>query len=203
MDLFLNGERTDIDTSDCANLAELIARAEGIHAGAEASVVIAVEVDGRALPPEELASLEARRLDDVSRVCVERRPSREVARSVLEQGADYTGRITLAIATVVDDYRAGRIEQANRILADVLDSISILTGITYSIAGTLADEARTLGALQGEIHPWLEEMLDAQTGEDPIRIADVLEYEIAPRIGRWGEAMRSFGADSAPSNGGR
>jgi hypothetical protein len=199
MDLFLNGERTAIDTSDCANLAELIARAEAVDAEGGASVVIGVEIDGKALAPDELGLLESHRLDGIARVCVERRPSKEVAWSVLEQGAAYTVRIVEAIAAVVDDYRSGRVEQANRILADILDSISILTGLTYSIAGVLADEARTLGALQGEIHPWLEEMLDAQTGEDPIRLADALEYEIAPRIERWGDAMRSLGPTSAPS----
>lgn len=203
MDLFLNGERARIDTQDCANLAELIARAEALDAGGESTVVVAVAVDGEALPPEALALLEARRLDDVTRVDVERRPSREVALGVLEQGADYTLRIVATIGAVVDDYRSGRVEQANRILADVFDALSVLTGITCSIAGTLAEAARDLGAQQGEIHPWLEEMLDAQTGKDPIRIADVLEYEIAPRVARWGEAMRAYAVDSARPGVGR
>lgn len=203
MDLFLNGERAAIDTRDCANLAELIALAERTDGEGEDSVVIAIEVDGEPLSPEELGLLESRRLDDVARVHVERRPSRAVALSVLAQGADYTGRIGEAIAAIVDDYRVGRLEQANRVLADVLDSLSVLTGITQSIAAVLPEEARALGALQGEIHPWLEEMLQAQTGEDPIQIADLLEYEIAPRIGAWGEAMRGLAATSARASGRR
>ncbi len=203
MDLFLNGERTSIDTQDCANLAELIARAEAIDAGAESTVVVAVAVDGEALPPDELGLLEARRLDDVRRVDVERRPSREVAHGVLEQGADYTLRIVAAIGAVVEDCRAGRAEQANRVLVDVFDALSVLTGITGSIAGTLEAATRELVAEQAEIQPWLEEMLDAQSGKDPIRIADVLEYEIAPRVARWGEAMRRHGAASARPGVGR
>jgi hypothetical protein len=46
-------------------------------------------------------------------------------------------------------------------------------------------------------------MLDAQTGEDLIRIADVLEYEVSPRLERWGDTMRAFSAASAPPAGGR
>lgn len=200
MDLFLNGERATIDTHDCANLAELIARAERADGPEEASVVVAIEVDGRALSPEELGLLESRRLDDVARVHVERRPSRDVAWSVLAQGAEYSVRIAEAISAVVEDYRGGRVDRANGVLADVLDSLSVLTGITYSISAVLPDEARALGSLQGEIHPWLEEMLEAQTGEDPIRIADLLEYEIAPRALHWGETMRNFStpSDRAP-----
>ena len=192
MDLILNGELRSVDTTDCANLAELIARAESLDRDLEAWVVVAVEVDGEALSPEELGRLEARGLENIGRVSVVRRPSREVAWGVLDQGADYTVRIVQAVAEVVGDYRAGRSERANRVLADILDSLSVLTGITYSIAGVLAEEAEILAALQSEIHPWLEEMLDAQSVEDPIRIADVLEYEISPRIDRWGKAMKDL-----------
>ncbi len=199
MDLILNGELWPIDASDCANLAELIARAESREGDTEASVVVSVEVDGELLSPEALGSLESRTLENVQRVSVVRRPAREVALGVLEQGADYTGRIVAAIAEIIGDYRTGRSESASRVLADVLDSLSVLTGITYSISGALPEEAKALAALQSEIHPWLEEMLDAQSGEDPIRIADVLEYEISPRVERWGNSMRELVAGSARS----
>ena len=203
MDLILNGEPWPVDTSDCANLAELIARAESLEGESGASVVVAVEVDGETLSPDALGLLELRPLENVKRVCVVRRPSREVAVDVLEQGAAYTGRIVAAIAEIIDDFRAGRSESANRLLADVLDSLSVLTGITYSISGVLPEEAKALAALQSEIHPWLEEMLDAQTGEDPIRIADVLEYEISPRVERWGKSMSDLVAGSARPAAGR
>jgi len=197
MDLILNGELRPLDTTDCANLAELIARAEILDQGTESSVVVAVEIDGQALSADELGLLEARGLDNVRRVTVVRRPSREVAWSVLDQAVDYIAQIAPAICEVVSDYRAGRSQRANRVLADILDSMSVLTGITHAIAGVLAEEAKILGALQSEIQPWLEEMLDAQSGEDPIRIADVLEYEIAPRIESWGTAMKALCDGSA------
>lgn len=197
MDLILNGEVRPLDTTDCANLAELIARAEILDQGAESSVVVAVEIDGEALSADELGLLEARGLENVRRVSVVRRPSREVAWGVLAQAVDYTNQIAPAIHEVVSDYRAGRSQRANRVLADILDSMSVLTGITHAIAGVLADEAKILAALQSEIQPWLEEMLDAQAGEDPIRIADVLEYEIAPRIESWGTAMKALCDGSA------
>lgn len=198
MDLILNGELRSLDTADCANLAELIARAEALdQQGTETSVVVSIEIDGETLSGEELGLLEARGLEDVRRVAVVRRPSLEVAWGVLDQAIDYTAQIDPAIREVVSDYRAGRSQRANRLLADVLDSMTVLTGITHAIAGVLADEAKVLGALQSEIHPWLEEMLDAQAGEDPIRIADVLEYEIAPRIESWGAAMKTLCDGSA------
>jgi hypothetical protein len=197
MELILNGELCPVDDRDCLNLAELIARAEALEADGEPAVVVAVEVDGEALSPDELDRLELRPLERVARVRVERRPSREIALGVLQQGADYTQRIRAFVLEIVGDYRDGKSENANRGLADVLDSLTVLTGITYSIAAVLVDAATELAALQGEIQPWLEEMLEAQTEEDLIRIADLLEYEIAPRIGQWGEAMARLSSPSA------
>lgn len=198
MDLIVNGETRPFDASDCANLAELVARAEGLSGEGVPCVVTAVEIDGQPLLPEELGALEIRPIADVQRVAIVRRPRREVALGVLEQGADYCERIVAAIAAVVADYRANRSQQASRVLADVLDSISILTGITCSVSAELVEAANELAGLQGEIHPWLEAMLEAQSGNDPIQIADLLEYEIAPRIEAWGHAMRSHAGASAP-----
>lgn len=197
MDLILNGEARTFDASDCANLAELVARAESLDAAASPCVVTAVEIDGEPLPAEELGCLEQRPIAHARRIAIVRRPRREVAESILEQGAAYCERIVEAIAATALDYRSNRSQQANRVLADVLDSLSVLTGITCSIATELAAAATALAALQSEIQPWLEAMLEAQSGDDPIRIADLLEYEIAPRIEAWGRAMRSHTSGSA------
>ena len=198
MDLILNGEARLFDASDCANLAELVARAETLDSDGTPCVVTEVEIDGEPLPADALGSLEAREITNVKRIAIVRRPRREVALSVLDQGAGYCERIVEAIERTVADYRSNRTQPASRVLADLLDSISVLTGITYSIAAELIEAATSLAELQGEIQPWLEEMLEAQSGDDPIRIADLLEYEIAPRIQAWGKAMRGFASGSAP-----
>lgn len=208
MDLILNGEPQSLDVSQCANLAELIAAAEQVDSAQSECVVVAIEVDGEALAPDELSELESRTLDGVGCVSIVRRPALEVARSVLAQGADYTQRIMVAIEQTVDHYRSSRSDLANGLLADVIDSMTVLTGITYSVSSVLAEEAQVLADLQGEIYPWLEELMQAQTEKDPIRIADALEFEVAPRIEDWGVKMRvlsgtqEIGADASPGPGG-
>lgn len=199
MDLILNGRSHGIDTSDCANLAELVAVVERVDTGEEDHVVVSVEVDGQALPPEELSNLEARSLDGVASVSIQRRPTRAVAVSVLEQGADYTGQITAAIGKTVENFRAGRSDLGNGVLADVTDSLTILTGITNSVASILIEESQILADLQGKIFPWLEELFEAQSEEDPIRIADLLEYEITPRVAEWGAVMRAMATGETAS----
>ncbi|MEZ4354563.1 MAG: hypothetical protein R3F16_13045 [Myxococcota bacterium] len=196
MDVILDGEPTRFDASTCANLAELVAAAERFSVSGEDRVVVAVEVDGRPLEPEELGLLAERSLDGVGCVAIHRRPTVAVARSVLEQGADYTGQIVEAIGRTVDHYRSGRSDLASGLLADVTDSLTVLTGITASVAKVLEHEARSLARVQMRIQPWLEQMLEAQRVGDPILIADTLDYEVAPRIAQWGEVMRALGSGS-------
>ena len=200
MDLILNGVPRSIDASECANLAELVVAAERLDAGG-GHVVTGVEIDGERLTPEELGTLEDRSLDGIGKIEIERRPTLAVARSVLRQGADYADRIVAAIGQTVGHYRSGRSDLANELLAEVTDSMTVLTGITYSVSAVLVEESKALARLQGEIFPWLEEMIGAQTDEDPLRIGDLLEYEIAPRILAWGEMMRNYDAGAPVTPG--
>ena len=190
MELILNGTSQSIDASSYANLAELVSAAERAPSIEEQSVVVGVEIDGEPLGPEALSELESHSLEGVKTVSIQRRSSLAVARSVLERGADYTSQIGTAIDKTVAHYRSGRSDLANSLLANVTDSLTVLTGITYSVSNVLVEEARALAALQAELFPWLEEMIQAQTSEDPILIADLLEYEIAPRVAEWGRTMR-------------
>lgn len=199
MDLILNGEAQSFDASECANLAELVAAAERFDAEGEPCVVVGVEVDGQPLTPEELGLLESRSLDGVGSVSIQRRSSLAVAHSVLEQGAEYSAQIVEAIEQTVSHYRSGRSDLANGLLANVTDSLTVLTGITYSVSNILEEEARILAGLQGEIFPWLEQMVEAQSSNDPILIADTLEYEVAPRVIQWGGVMRAL--KSGPEGG--
>lgn len=191
MDVILDGEPQALDTSRCANLAELVAMAERSLEGDEESVVVAIEIDGRAIPPEELNGLEARPLEGIGRVAIERRPTRSVARSVLRQGADYSGQVVAAIDQTVTHFRGGRADRGNELLADVTDSLTVLTGITSSVAVALPRSAASLAEVQNELFPWLEAMVEAQMAQDPLGIADLLEYEIRDRIERWGQVMRT------------
>ena len=204
MDVILDGERRALDTSDCANLAELIAMAERSSTEDEDRVVVSIEIDGQALPPDDLGALEGRGLDGIGRVAIERRPTRAVACSVLRQGADYSRQIVLAIDQTVAQFRGGRADRANALLADVTDSLTVLTGITGSVAVALPQAAASLAELQHALFPWLEALVEAQTAEDPLGIADLLEYEIRDRIASWGDVMCAQAdlAEAAPSTPG-
>ena len=197
MQVTIDGEPWAIDPDECANLAEIVSRAENAEDASTPSVVVAVDVDGQPVPADELGQLEGRSLAGVERVEIKRRSAAAVASSVLVQGADYTDEICKAIDQVAEHFQANRGELASDLLANVTDSMNVLVGITMSVAGVLADRAEALVQLQLDLMPFLEEMIEAQTREDLIRLADLLEYEIRPRIEGWGKLMRDLGSGGA------
>ena len=197
MEITLNGEPKALELSECANLAELVALAERFDAGGEACVVVGIAVDGAPLSPEEMSTLESRSLDGVAHVAIERQPVHSIASSVLRQGADYSREIVKAIGQTVEYFRSARSDLANDLFANVSDSLSVLVGISASAASVLPDRAEELIRFQTDLFPWLEELLEAQSAEDPIRIGDLLEYEVAPRVESWGHCMREL-ADHGP-----
>lgn len=195
MEVILDGERRVLDVSDCANLAELVARAECREPGAESAesserrVVVRIEIDDRPLSAEEMEGLERHRLDDIERVSISRRSARSVARSVLGQGALYSREIVKAIHRSADHFRSGRSDRANELLARVSESLSVFVGISACAADVVPAWSEELRGFEAELHPWLLQMIEAQSVEDPIGIADLLEFEIATRIERWGARL--------------
>lgn len=192
MEVILDGKVRAIDVSECANLAELVAQAELFEAPPGRCVVVGIEIDGESLPPDAMQGLESRRLDDIGRIAIDRRPARAVACSVLQQGARYCGEIVKAIERTVEHLRAGRSQAGNELFADVSDSLTVLIGINASVASVLSEHGDELMALQSDLHPWLEALIQAQSSDDPILIGDLLEFEIAPRIQGFGARMQQL-----------
>jgi uncharacterized protein YicC (UPF0701 family) len=150
-----------------------------------------VSLDGEALPPEALGELEEHGLEGIGRVEIQRRSAEAVARSVLEQGSEYAGRVVAAIERTVGHFRGGRSDQGNALLADVSDSLTVLTGITGSVSVALPGVVAALTEVQNDLFPWLEAMVEAQTEQDPLGIADLLEYEVRDRVEHWGSVLQA------------
>jgi len=189
MEVILDGESRTLDVSDCANLAELVARTQRLESGAQRRVVVAIEIDDRPLSAEEMEALESHPLDDIARVSIARRSAASVARSVLRQGATYSREIVKAIGRSTDHFRSGRSDRANELLARVSESLSVFVGINACAADVVCEWREELMGFEAELHPWLVQMIESQSAEDPIGIGDLLEFEIAPRIERWGARL--------------
>ncbi len=188
-----DGTEREIDLSGCESVGDAIARC--LHPESD-RVVTRVEVDGRDLSSEDRELLESIALGDVARVDVETDTPTSVALATLASADEYLGRIREALAQTSSLLRGGKIEQGNRLYADLLDALSVLVFAVASAGQQLGDAGRTLHEIESDLQPWLDALLDAQKLRDWVRVADYLEYEIDPIMGDW--RRRLHGVQRSP-----
>ncbi len=191
------GEEKEHDRARFRNLEELVTAV--VRGEAEPRVIERLVVNSVPLPDEMLDRLEEIELDAIEQVEIESRTHREIARSSLESCVDYGQKLASALLGAGELFRAGRTEEGNGVYAEALDALWVLIYALCAAGRELGPAGAALEGVEGEIQPWLAELLDAQTHTDWIRVADYLEYEIAPLLEKWigaaETALRETAAD--------
>lgn len=149
-------------------LAELSEKAHGL-----ARMVISLTLDQRAITDRDL---EPALLDQFAGQYRQLRASScsmgEVRGNAQQAIRRYAGLLRTEACALADRFRRG----------------DHAMGALDAWCGQLADYVECLAAApsSGEsqsLSVWVQELLKARTDRDPVRLADVLEYELAPRLG--------------------
>ncbi len=183
-----------LDCADCENLAEVLERS-GRGRDEEAHLYTHIRIDGLDLPEDSFGRLEQISIDGVERIEVESRPSIEIAISSLRHSAEYVTPVRKALDRVVDLFRRGRNDEANDLLADLSDSLGILVAAVTGTANVMPETAERLLSPIQELVEWLDQVIEGQGNGDWIYVADLLEYEVDPRVEDWGRAMKQVLGD--------
>jgi len=194
-----NGVERRMQRADCANLAELVEACARDESDGRPRAVMSVSVNGCPLPEERLGELHRHPLEGVDSVQIASRDTREVALSSLGYSERYVGEVRRAVDAAVEHLRSGRVEAGSGLCADIADSLGVLASASQAACLALDPDAHSLRDREQELLPWLREVVEAQAGADWVHLADLLEYELAPRLGDWRERIRevlaSLGAD--------
>ncbi|MDP6978832.1 MAG: hypothetical protein QF570_09565 [Myxococcota bacterium] len=176
------------DCRDCENLAEVLQRSDR-SGEAEAHLYTHIRIDGLDLPEDSFSRLDEISIAGVERIEVESRPSIEIAISSLRHSAEYIVPVRRAVDRVVGLFRRGRSDEANDLLADLSDSLGILVAAVTGTANVIPETAERLLTPIQELVEWLDAVINGQGNGDWVYVADLLEYEIDPRLEDWGRAM--------------
>ncbi|MCP3983665.1 MAG: hypothetical protein GY723_04710 [bacterium] len=150
---------------------------------AEPRVVVRLSLDGQEVPAGDLDDLSRVSLDECERVDVETASVCEVARQSLASAGEYADRVREALFKTAQLMRTDRPEVANDSFIDTIDAMSILLFTLQAASQHLGPEANSVEEITAKVQPWLDALADAQQAQDWIRVADYLEYEIAPVLG--------------------
>lgn len=179
-----NGAESGVDAARFSHLGDLIFSVLREDAGS-ARAVERVVVNGCEIPEQSLEKLELFPLDDVHEIELISRPLYEIALASLESSRDYCERLRVAFERIVDGLRAGRVEEANRLYCDAIDGLGLLVFAVTAAARQLGDRGLSLVGMDSAVIPSLEQLVEAQEVQDWVRVADTLEYELAPAIHEW------------------
>lgn len=183
-----NGVERETSAEGLLNLAELVAWSCR-EAGLGEEVVVDCRVNGMALDEERLAALDAVPIEQLAAVEVETRAPAAIALSSLSSSRDYTDRVRAAFQRTAGLLREGKLEDANQLYVDAIDALSVLVYAIRTAGEQLGEPAAPLTRVEAEVHPWLNQLLDAQETRDWVRVADYLEYEVEPILADWGRRI--------------
>ncbi len=185
-----------LDGVDYENLDELLERCSRSRDG-NPHLFTRIRIDGLDLPEDSFDRLEDISIKGVERIEVESRPTREIALSSLQHSSEYIAAVRDAVDRVVDLFRRGRSKEANELLAQVSDALGVLVAAISGVASAMPQRSEELLDPMSELIRWLEQVLEGQSDGDWVHVADLLEYEVDPRLGDWASAMQEALAESS------
>ena len=194
------GIEQELEPKGFANLRELIDD-WGLAPDTGDRLVVAVHVDREPLSDEQLDRLEALSVDGACRIEIESRSRRGLALESLGGCCSHCAGIREAMLEVVEQLRIGRVGEANQGLAQIAESLGLMTTALGAISVALASDASELPAFGDALIPWLHALTDAQAAEDWVRVADCLEFEIGPLLEQWQSLLAGTVETLASENG--
>jgi hypothetical protein len=116
--------------------------------------------------------------------------------NILHRFEKYLERLIPGMKHLVELFRSGEEEKANRLYRDAIEGIRVLAELIMNIHETgmvsdaaISPEGKGLSDLAGDLKGTLEELVAAQTESDSERIADALEFELITQLETWQQAM--------------
>ena len=160
--------------------------------GGRGVLLAAVRFDGVEEPAFREPSVTARALTTVQRVDVETATPDALLRQSLTEAA-------VALAQVADDvtrvstlFRGNDLAAANQGLARLSGDLHTFAALVTTLRGPLgiAVERLTIDGVPPDeqmerLGAWLESLISAQSSQDWLTVADVLEYDIEPILRAW------------------
>jgi len=164
-------------------------------------VMVNIELDGRAITLQDPDTDFARPAADFQRLVISSDVPGTLAARVLRETGAHLPLLNQKLTGAVTAIRSGKAPEAAELLSDALPFVGTVQEVvmrTCLLTGTtpadLDFEGEAVAAHLEQVTGQLNELREALESRDMVRVADVLEYELVPRIEKW-EALLGTLAD--------
>lgn len=163
------------DIGAAATIGEVLAEVSD-RAQAKSRIVTSVQLDDRAITDRDLDVLflgeSAKKYSALTAVSLSRQ---ELARSARHSAERYAQVLHEEGRSLAGSFRAGpfQIAKLDLWLGKLADYLELVEGTGTAFIG---------GRDTKPLSPWVRDLLDARSAQDIVMMADLLEYEILPRL---------------------
>lgn len=196
MDILVNGINVDFTLESERTLGEVLGSVE--EAVEESGqTVVAVRIDGAAVPAEKLDAEFARNIESVSRVELDTFSKEDIVSMLGDIGTELSASVPL-----LEEIPVHLLTGKDQTVMETIHAFSVQVERLYRALPLLPltgipDERLMVGEVPlasypGELAPLLGELLSALERKDTVTVGDIAEYELAPRITALGTLLKEL-----------
>lgn len=197
MEIHVNNRTEEVQTEGIQFFGQLMEKLSD-KAAEEGGTVLSVKLNGKDLTGKDRSHLEEMSVDDIQQLEVQTGNPKDLARSTLYSIADFLEKLLKELQDTSELFRLGNQERSNQSFLRCLDGMQVfmhtletcrrLLGISFElllVPGENGQEDITVGESRRKLFSVLDNMIDAQTDQDWVLMADMLEYELIPILEDW------------------
>jgi hypothetical protein len=185
-------------TADHETWGELLATIEGDLASA-GQAVTATRFDGVDTPTYRSPDRLAQPLASLESIEVETVATAALLRQGLSEAAGALETLCAAASRIGVDFRGHDVKSANKELVSLAQSLGTLVTLIGVVGQALDVDFDTFSVSGGSAKALFEEtgsqigsLVQAQQDQDWVTVADALEYDVSPTLGRWRELLTAL-----------
>ena len=195
--LVVNGIQQPTDTHH-ETWGELLTEIEG-GLKDSAKVVTAIRFDGVDTPTYRETDELAQSLDRFTEIEVDTAPTSALLQQGLSEAGGALETLCSAASRIGLDFRGHDVKGANQELVSLAQSLGTLVTLIAVVGQALDVDFDTFGVSGSSAKDLFEEtgnqigaLVESQKHRDWVAVADTLEYDVSPTLGRWRELLTAL-----------
>jgi hypothetical protein len=200
MELQINQEIQDIKFDSNILVEEVVSKVSN-DLTTENKVICQIKLDDEIIPETYEKEAFQRKISDVTSLKITAEDTFTLVVNGIESLKTLLPELIIVIGKTTEAYRTGDVERAQGLFISTLEALEVVPVILDSVRGVMRldyNEIKigsgiTLKDLEDKMLMSLKLICDVQAKSDTVGIADTLEYELAPNLACWEEALPILG----------
>ncbi len=202
MQIYLNNQSQDIPTDGIQYFGQLMEKLTE-EAASEGGSVLNVRLNGEDITGRDKSNFEQMSVGEIENLEVETGDPKTLARSTLYSIADFHEQLLKELQITSEFFRMNNIDRSNESFLRCIDGLQVfmhtmescrkLLGLSFELLlmpSSNTEEEISVAESRRSIFTALDGIIEAQTDQDWVLLADIMEFELTPSLAMWREVIQ-------------